>query len=477
MADHTTRRRKLRGVLVAVAALALPLLAQGVGQATQAPASHDGAAKPYLGWSSWSLQSTNYPGVNPNGNYSYLTESNVLANATVLATKLAGVGYEYVNVDSGWFADWNWNFHIDAYGRPARDTARFPDPMPVVAAKIHRMGLKFGLYYPAGLYSAAYDANTPIYGSEDGCTTQRAVLKDANGKPEPIPNQWTGWYALDFSAGNPCGYEYIRSVADMFASWGVDFLKIDGVTPGSANNNPASLADSSYYEVAAWHSAFDAVHWRGQILLSYSIPVSYAPYWQRNSNGVRVDNDVECYCGTLVGGWTHSLTERWQDVVPWLPYARPGFWPNLDSLDVGNGVMDGLTRDERQSYMTLWAIEAAPLYLGDDLTKLDSYGISLLTNREVIAVDQAARPAHPVSQATQQQVWFSRDADGSYTVALFNLGDTAATVTANWSDVGFSGSAAARDLWTHTDLGRFTGGFATTVPAHGSRLLRVTPRR
>lgn len=459
-----------------MAALALPLLGQGVGQATPAPASTT-AAQPYLGWSSWSLQSTHYPGVNPNGDYSYLTEAAVLANAHVMATKLRSAGYDYVNVDSGWFADWQWNFHIDAYGRPARDTARFPDPMPVVAAKIHRMGLKFGVYYPAGLYSTAYDADTPIWGSTDGCTTRKAALKDADGNPEPIPNQWTGWYALDFSAGNPCGYEYIRSVADMFASWGVDFLKIDGVTPGSGNDNPASLADSSYYEVAAWHRAFDAAHWRGQILLSYSIPVSYGPYWQRNSNGARIDNDVECYCDTLVGGWTHSLTERWTDVVPWLRYARPGFWPNLDSLDVGNGAMDGLTDDERQSYMTLWAIESAPLYLGDDLTKLDGYGLQLVTNREVIAVDQAGHPAHPVSQATQQQVWFSRDTDGSYTVALFNLGDTAATVTANWSDLGFTGSASARDLWRHQELGRFANGFTATVPAHGSRLLRVTPRR
>jgi alpha-galactosidase len=82
-----------------------------------------------------------------------------------------------------------------------------------------------------------------------------------------------------------------------------------------------------------------------------------------------------------------------------------------------------------------------------------------------------------VSQATPQQVWFSRNTDGSYTVALFNLGDSAATVTANWSDLGFSGSASVRDLWSHTNLGSSTGHFTADLPAHGSRLLRVTPRR
>ncbi|MDT9627886.1 hypothetical protein RTF48_24950, partial [Escherichia coli] len=84
------------------------------------------------------------------------------------------------------------------------------------------------------------------------------------------------------------------------------------------------------------------------------------------SNGWRVDTDVECYCDTLVT-WNNSVKERWNDVVQWIPDAGPGHWNNLDSLDVGVGPMDGLTDVERQSYMTLWAIESAPLYTGDDL--------------------------------------------------------------------------------------------------------------
>jgi chitodextrinase len=123
----------------------------------------------------------------------------------------------------------------------------------------------------------------------------------------------------------------------------------------------------------------------------------------------------------------------------------------------------------------LWAIEAAPLYSGDDLTQLDSYGLSLLTNSEVIAVDQAGNPAKPVSQHTSQQVWYARNSDGSYTVALFNLDSAPAAVTANWSDLGITGPAAVRDLWSHSNLGDFAWSFGASLPAHGSRLLRITP--
>jgi hypothetical protein len=172
--------------------------------------------------------------------------------------------------------------------------------------------------------------------------------------------------------------------------------------------------------------------------------------------------------------WT-KIARRFNDAPKWAQYAGPGGWNDLDSLDVGNGSMDGITNDERQSTMTLWAITAAPLYTGDDITQLDSYGVSLLTNDEVIGVDQVGKPATPVSQASNQQVWKVKNADGSYTVALFNLDSTSATVTANWSDLGFSGSAMVRDLWSHKNLGRFSGQFSATLNTHASRLLRVMP--
>jgi hypothetical protein len=140
--------------------------------------------------------------------------------------------------------------------------------------------------------------------------------------------------------------------------------------------------------------------------------------------------------------------------------------------------MDGLTKDERRTAATLWAVSAAPFYIGNDMTKLDSYGVELLTNPEVIAVNQAGRPAQPVSTKTNRQVWYSLNADSSYTVALFNLGTTEANMTANWADLGLDGSATVRDLWAKKDLGQFASGYtAASVPPHGVRLFKVTPQK
>ena len=472
-------RRILRRTVIALTVLALTTTASAKASTTTGAATHaaSSAQPPYMGWSSWSLQSTNYPGYNPNGNASFLTEANVMTQAQAMVNDgLTKVGYDYVNIDSGWSADYSWNGHIDGYGRPAQDTTRFPDSMQTVAADLHSLGLKAGIYLASGMTSQAYNADDPVYGSTDGCTTQTAVLKDSSGNPVALHNQWGGFYAMDFSAGNDCGYEYVYSLAQMFTGWGYDLIKLDGVTPGSTNNNPSPLTDSSYYEVAAWHQALSSLGWGGQLILSYSLPSAYGSYWQQNSNGARIDNDVECYCSTVIGGWTNSLSERWNDVVPWIGYAKPGFWPNLDSLDVGSGTIDGLTDDERQSYMSLWAIESAPLFTGDDLTKLDSYGLSLLTNTEVIGQDQEGVPAKPVSQSGSQQVWYVRNPDGTITVALFNLSSSAANVTANWSDIGLatSQSADVHDMWSHVDLGYATGSFSAALPAYGSRLLKLT---
>jgi hypothetical protein len=412
----------------------------------------------YMGWSSWSLESTNYPGVNPTGGASWLTEQHVLQQADALAAKLKSHGYNYVNIDSGW------SNGFDAYGRPVANPTTFPDGITYVGNYAHNLGLKLGIYLVVGLDPGAYNGgNTPIYGAA-GCYTSNIVYPDLRKT-----NGWNSAYQINFS--NSCAQAYINSIANQLASWGVDFLKLDGVGPGSFQGGPNH---DNTPDIAAWSTALKQTSRPIQFVISWALSHNQASTWVQYTNGWRVDTDVECYCNTLVT-WNNSVKQRWNDVVQWIPNAGPGHWNNLDSLDVGNSAMDGLTDIERQSYMTLWAIEGAPLYSGDDLTQLDSYGLSLLTNDEVIAVDQAGNPAKPVSQRTDQQVWYARNVDGSYTVALFNLGSGTATVTANWSDLGIVGSAGVRDLWSHTNLGNSTGSFAATLSAHGSRLLRIIP--
>src|SRR5262249_54878638 len=194
-----------------------------------------------------------------------------------------------------------------------------------------------------------------------------------------------------------------------------------------------------------------------------------------NANGWRIDRDVECY-GACTGwvSWQYIML-RFKDAPLWARWAGPSGWNNLDSLDVGNGVLDGLTNDERQSYMSLWAISAAPLSIGDDLTTLDEYGIQLLTNDEVITIDQLGVAGTPISTTTQQQVWRAKEADGSYVIALFNLGDSSVPVGTKWSALGINCPASVRDLWSHTDIGIYSDGFSAHLNRHASSLLKLTP--
>ena len=447
------------------AVVALPEDVPVVGTPAAEAAENGLALKPYLGWSSWSQQSSNYPGLNPKGKHSYLHESNVLKQADAMAANLKQFGYEYINMDAGWWMDWNWNSQYDGNGRQTPDREKFPRGMKYVADYIHGKGLKAGIYLPVGLEKGSYDkGDLPIDGAPE-CTTHDIVhvpLRSTNG--------WDSAWKIDYS--KPCAQKYVDSQAKMITDWGFDFLKFDGVGPGAGKTDPDH---DNRPDVAAMSTAL--IRTGRNIVFEISawpLHISGIDTWKRYANAWRPDTDVECYCNTLVT-WDNSVKVRWNEIVPWIPHAGPGGWMDLDSLNVGNGQMDGITPDERRSYMTLWSIAASPLYIGDDLTKLDALGLELYTNPEVIAVNQQGKPARPVRAGGEQQVWWVKNTDNSYTVALFNLSANRATVTANWTDLGFSGNANVRDLWTRTELGSFNGKWGASIPKHGTRLLRVTP--
>jgi hypothetical protein len=468
-------RRTIRAMLVLAVTAGLATVVPAAGTAATATAAATTsttasttaalAATPYMGWSSWSMQSSSYPGLNPNGNYSYLTEANVLKQTDALASKLKKYGYDHVNIDAGWWMDNSWTPGYDQYGRQTPNPVRFPDGMKSVADHIHSKGLKAGIYLPVGLEKGAYGGGKVPIWNAPGCTTADIVYPDLR-----TTNGWDSAYKLNFA--NPCAQKYIDSQAQMFADWGYDFLKLDGVGPGSfkSGDNYNNVAD-----VAAWHQAIGATGRPIHLELSWALDISHAADWKQYSNGWRIETDVECYCNTLVT-WDNSVKGRWSDAPAWSHKAGPGGWNDLDSIDVGNGAMDGLTKAERQSYMTLWAINKSPLFTGDDLTKLDDYGVSLLTNQEVISVDQNTSPvARPVTPVGDQQVWGAKNPDGSYTVALFNLGSAPAAVTADWASLGFTGNASVRDLWNKQNLGTYKNKITEALPAHGSRLFTIKP--
>lgn len=169
-------RTVLAVALLSTVALAMPsATAETTTTRTDPVAANTVAAiaeQPYMGWSSWSLQATDYPGTNPDGPGSWLNEANVLAQADAMAEKLKPYGYEHINVDAGW------QDGVDEYGRPVVNKKRFPNGIQPVADYVHERGLKFGLYAVVGLGFDAYnDGNTPIYGT-DNCFTRDIVYPD-----------------------------------------------------------------------------------------------------------------------------------------------------------------------------------------------------------------------------------------------------------------------------------------------------------
>lgn len=418
------------------------------------PATH-----PYMGWSSWSSMQRN------------VTAAKIEEQARVLAARLKQYGYTYINIDSGWCNGYDTNGeiypnHFDAYGRPLANPYEFPNGLADVAAYVHSFGLKFGIYITPGLKIPIWKANCRIFGTSNTVRQIGDPSRWGSKFPHSGPQAFRGSYAIDFS--KPGAQEYIQSEADLFASWGVDFLKMDwcGVRGGAQPVDDRA-------EVEHWAIALKKTGRPIWLELSGGQDVHYADFWTKYASGCRIDGDVEVFHPSLTN-WRHILN-RFRDAPKWASYAGPGYWNDLDSLEIGNGSHDGLNPAERQSAMTLWCVSCAPLFTGADLTHLDPVDFQMLTNSEAIAIDQAGRVATPVSQAAQQQVWRAKNADGSCTVALFNLANSPANVTVHWNDLKFHGPAKVRDLWLHQDLGEFQQEFGVRLEPHASRLLTVRP--
>ncbi len=407
---------------------------------------------PLMGWSSWS---STWNSLGQKFNEDYLK-----AQADAMADKLKSAGYVYINLDDGWAKG------FDEHGRLQPDPKKFPHGIAALADYIHSKGLKLGIYLTPGLRAEAYDANGTVAGTD----IHLQSFADPNQTGNTQRNFPGKSYHIDYA--KPGAKEYIQSYADLLASWGVDYIKFDFVGPGGGNTKADTRED-----VKQWQAALQKTGRPIWLELSNSLSFENVAWWKTYANGWRIEGDVEAYNrnGTpRLTTWT-KVAVRFKDAPKWAPYAGPGGWNDLDSLEIGNGDADGLTVDERKTAITLWAISCSPLILGADLTKLDDRDLALLTNAEVIAVDQAGHVATPLSQTTPQQVWQAKNPDGSYTVALFNLGDAPANVSVQWSDLGITGSATARDLWAQKSLGQLDSGYSATLPAHACALLTVRP--
>jgi alpha-galactosidase len=395
---------------------------------------------PAMGWSSWS-----FIRYNP-------TEASIRAQAQALHdSHLSDHGYIYLNIDDFYYDDPRQT--VDTYGRWVVDTKKFPSGMAATASFVHNLGLKFGMYMTPGIPVAAVNQNTPIQG-----TTYHAADIAQKGSYE-INYNFGNSAMLKIDYSKPGAQQFINSWAALLASYDIDYLKIDGV--GSFD----------IPDVQAWSQALKNSGRQIHFELSNGLSKANGSTWAMLANGWRIDGDIECYCSTLTT-W-NNVAYRFNDVLGWQQFSHAGARNDLDSIEIGNGNSNGITTDERRAQMTLWTLSAAPLLLGTDLTKLDAGDVGLLTNDEVIAIDQAGVAAQQLVGGNTQ-VWSAKQPDGSLAVGLFNLGAAAAPVTAAWSKLGISGSAEVRDVWAKKDLGPFTDSYQTTIPSHGAALLRIT---
>ncbi len=451
-------RRLLRGLAAGLAAVPLAMFAV-TSAATPASAEDNGVGlTPAMGWSSWSFV-RHSP-----------TTSVIEAQAKAMKQSgLASVGYQYVNIDDFWYqCPGSQGPNVDQYGRWVIDATKFPSSgslsgIAAVAKYVHHLGLKFGLYVTPGISKQAVAQNTKIEGTP--------YTADQIAEPSVHENNYNcgGMVGIDYS--KPGAQQFINSWASEFASWGVDYVKLDGV--GSFD----------IPDVQAWSNALRQTGRPIHLELSNSLNISDAATWKQYSNGWRTGGDIEDYGGEPSGSsypltdWS-NVASRFNQVADWQPYGGPGAFNDYDSIEVGNGSNDGLTYDERQTQLSLWALAASPLILGTDLTHLDKTDLTLLKNRSVIAVDQDAIDASRLVNTPTEQVFAKTEKNGDVVAGLFNVSGAPETITTTASALGLkSGSNyLLSNLWTHNST-ETTGTISENVPSHGVALLRITPVR
>ncbi len=446
----------IRALIAALPLIPLGLVA-AVAAAPAAQAEDNGVGlTPALGWSSWSFIRHDP------------TAADIEAQARAMKTSgLARVGFQYVNGDDFWYqCPGSQGPDVDQYGRWVIDNSKFPaegseNGIQAVADYVHHLGLKFGLYVTPGISKQAVAQNTPIEGT--------SYTAGQIAEPSVAENNYNcgGMVGIDYS--KPGAQSFIDSWADEFASWGVDYLKLDGV--GSFD----------IPDVQAWSQALRQTGRPIHLELSNSLNIADASTWAQYSNGWRTGGDIECY-GCETSGTSYPLTDwanvesRFNQVAQWQPYGGPGAFNDYDSLELGNGSNDGLTPAERQTQMSLWSLAASPLILGTDLTHLDPLDLSYLTNRDVRSVDQDSIDASRVADSAVAQVFAKTEKSGDVVAGLFNTSSQAEVVSTTAAAVGLPASNAylLNDLWQHR-LTESGGAIAADVPAHGVALFRIRP--
>jgi hypothetical protein len=419
------------------------------------------AATPPMGWNSWDCYGT------------AVTEAQVKANADYMAAHLKSHGWQYVVVDIQWSEPHaqahgyraNAELAMDGYGRLIPAQNRFPSSaggqgFKPLAEYVHGLGLRFGIHIMRGIPRRAVKANLPVLGS----SVRAADIAD----PHSICPWNSDMYGVDMSRAG--AQDYYDSILKMYAGWGVDYIKADDIA------RPAHRE-----EIAAIHRAI--LKTGRPIVLSLSpgpAMIKDVAFLQENANLWRISDDF----------WDEWRLLRLNFILMsiWSGMGRPGAWPDADMLPLGRiGIsaehgddrMTRFTRAEQRTLMSLWSIAQSPLMFGGDLPSNDGFTLSLISNDEVLAVDQRGVHGRAFAEGGASVVWTADavDSDAKY-VAVFNVGDREPIdVRVDWGALKLPETCLLRDLWERKDVGAIEGGYTFRVEAHGSGLYRVSPAR
>jgi len=440
------------------ALLSAALMIPGAYAATLAPT-------PPMGWNSWDAYGFS------------IDEKEFKADVQVLHG-LKQYGWNYAVIDEGWyFKDPLAQpearvYNLDAYGRLVPDPARYPSAasgggLKPIADSVHAQGLKFGIHILRGIPKDAVRKNLPIangaYHAADAADTSDVCPWD------------NGNYGVRDDAA---GQAYYDSIIELYAKWGVDFLKVDCIS-------------SHPYKADEIRMIAKAIRKSGRpIVLSLSpgpTSLSHAEEVGEYSQMWRIANDI--WDGwTFPGPFPKGLLSAFDNLAKWSQYAKPGNWPDADMLPWGSlrphpgwgpPRQSRLTQDEQRTQFTLWSIARSPLILGANLTQLDGFTRSLITNREVIALNQKGASSHEVplasDQAAQLRAW-SAETGGSHAkryIAVFNLTDAPLQKDLDWKVLlGSQASHAYYDVWNRKQVASAQA-LHVDIPPHGCALLRV----
>ena len=417
------------------------------------------APAPPMGWNSWDSYGTT------------VTEAQVKANADVMAATLNAHGWQYIVVDIQWYEP-NAQGHdyapgaklaMDNYGRLLPAVNRFPSAADGTGFKhladyVHGKGLKFGIHIMRGIPRQAVEQNTAI----EGTRYHAADITDKDNPCQWNPDMW----GVDTT--KPGSQAYYDSIAKLYASWGVDFIKADDM--GSHLYQPAEIRALSL-----------AIRKTGRpIVLSISpgpAPLSEAQLFEKYAQMWRMSDDFWDDWKLLRKQFDY--TRDWAEFV-----GKNDTWPDADMLPLGKlrvtakeggGSPSKFTADEQQTLMTLWSIFRSPLIFGGDLPSNDAATNALITNDEVLAVNQHSSGNHQVIEEGNLRAWIA-DVPGSkdHYLAVFNLGNDVLNVDLPWSKVGISAFILeVRDLWQRTSLGEKDRLLVTLRP-HASALFRIS---